>query len=64
LSLQLFKLKEDVDNDFDVRTQAELLTTIGSTSTMLTVLLTTIAGISFLIGGIGIMNIMYTSVTD
>lgn len=57
-------LKPTDDNDFEVRTQAELLSTIGSTSTMLTILLTAIAGISLFIGGIGIMNIMYTSVTE
>jgi len=57
-------LKDTEDDDFDVRTQAELLSTIGSTSSMLTVLLTAIAGISLFIGGIGIMNIMYTSVTE
>lgn len=58
------KLKDNEENDFDVRTQAELLTTINSTSTMLTILLTVIAGISLFIGGIGIMNIMYVSVTE
>lgn len=52
------------DDDFAVRTQAELISTISSTSSMLTVLLTSIAGISLLIGGIGIMNIMYVSVTE
>lgn len=57
-------LKPAEENDFDVRTQAELLSTIGSTSTILTILLTAIAGISLLIGGIGIMNIMYVSVTE
>jgi putative ABC transport system permease protein len=57
-------LKESDEDDFDVRTQAELIKTIGSTSSMLTVLLTSIAGISLLIGGIGIMNIMYVSVTE
>ena len=57
-------LKPDQDSDFDVRTQAELISTISSTSSMLTVLLTAIAGISLFIGGIGIMNIMYTSVTE
>lgn len=61
---QNHQLKETEDDDFDVRTQAELLSTIGSTSSMLTVLLTAIAGISLFIGGIGIMNIMYTSVTE
>jgi putative ABC transport system permease protein len=58
------KLKTGEDDDFDVRTQAELLNMIGSTSSMLTILLTAIAGISLFIGGIGIMNIMYTSVTE
>lgn len=57
-------LKDTDDDDFDVRTQAELINTIGSTSSMLTVLLTSIASISLLIGGIGIMNIMYVSVTE
>ncbi len=52
------------DDDFDVRTQTELLTTINSTSSLLTILLTIVAGISLLIGGIGIMNIMYVSVTE
>ncbi|WP_131537118.1 ABC transporter permease [Pedobacter nototheniae] len=58
------KLLGSQENDFQVRTQAELITTITSTSSMLTVLLTAIAGISLLIGGIGIMNIMYVSVTE
>jgi putative ABC transport system permease protein len=51
-------------DDFSIRTQAELIKTIGSTSSMLTILLTAIASISLLIGGIGIMNIMYVSVTE
>ena len=58
------RLRPDEDDDFDVRTQAELITMISSTSSMMTVLLTSIAGISLLIGGIGIMNIMYVSVTE
>ena len=58
------KLKPNDDNDFTVRTQAELINTISSTSQLLTVLLTAIAGISLLVGGIGIMNIMYVSVTE
>jgi putative ABC transport system permease protein len=58
------KLKNSEDDDFTVRTQAELLTTMSSTSQLLTVLLTAIAGISLVIGGIGIMNIMYVSVTE
>jgi putative ABC transport system permease protein len=58
------RLREEESNDFEVRTQAELMTTINSTNNMLTLLLTSIAGISLLIGGIGIMNIMYVSVTE
>ncbi|MGH2564298.1 MAG: ABC transporter permease, partial [Ginsengibacter sp.] len=58
------KLKPTDDDDFTVRTQAELITTISSTSQLLTVLLTAIAGISLIVGGIGIMNIMYVSVTE
>jgi putative ABC transport system permease protein len=58
------KLKPGDDDDFNVRTQAELISTISSTSQLLTVLLTAIAGISLVVGGIGIMNIMYVSVTE
>lgn len=58
------KLKNTDQDDFTVRTQAELISTISSTSELLTVLLTAIAGISLLVGGIGIMNIMYVSVTE
>jgi putative ABC transport system permease protein len=58
------KLKFGEDNDFTVRTQAELINTMSSTSQLLTVLLTAIAAISLLVGGIGIMNIMYVSVTE
>jgi putative ABC transport system permease protein len=58
------KLKGSSEDDFIVRTQAELINTFSSTSQLLTVLLTAIAGISLIIGGIGIMNIMYVSVTE
>jgi putative ABC transport system permease protein len=58
------KLKASDEDDFMVRTQAELISTFSSTSQLLTVLLTAIAGISLVIGGIGIMNIMYVSVTE
>jgi len=58
------KLKYSEDDDFTVRTQAELISTMSSTSQLLTVLLTAIAAISLLVGGIGIMNIMYVSVTE
>lgn len=58
------KLKPTDDDDFTIRTQAELITTISSTSQLLTVLLAAIAGISLVVGGIGIMNIMYVSVKE
>jgi putative ABC transport system permease protein len=58
------RLKPTETDDFAVRTQAELISTFTSTSQLLTVLLTAIAGISLVIGGIGIMNIMYVSVTE
>jgi putative ABC transport system permease protein len=58
------KLQDGDDDDFTVRTQAELISTISSTSELLTVLLAAIAGISLVVGGIGIMNIMYVSVTE
>jgi len=53
------------DNDsFRVQTQQELLDMVSSTANLLTAVLTAIAGISLLVGGIGIMNIMYVSVTE
>ena len=58
------KLADDASDDFNVFSQQELITTLSSTSEMLTVLLVAIAGISLLIGGIGIMNIMYVSVKE
>ncbi len=58
------KLQKGTDDDFTVRTQAELIRTFTSTSQILTILLAVIAGISLVVGGIGIMNIMYVSVTE
>lgn len=58
------KLTNAGDDDFTVRTQTELMTMLSSTTNILTILLTVIAGISLLVGGIGIMNIMYVSVTE
>ena len=49
---------------FRVFTQEEMIQTVTSTSDMLSLVLTAIAGISLLVGGIGIMNIMYVSVTE
>ena len=58
------KLKEGDDDDFQVRSQAEMVQMASSVSDMLTILLGAIAGISLLVGGIGIMNIMFVSVTE
>jgi len=57
-------LKPSDEDDFQLRVMAELISAFSSTSQLLTVLLTAIAGISLVIGGIGIMNIMYVSVTE
>ncbi|MFA5972481.1 MAG: ABC transporter permease [Lentimicrobiaceae bacterium] len=51
-------------DDFNVRSQDEILSMFSSTSTILTILLAVIAGISLVVGGIGIMNIMFVSVTE
>lgn len=58
------KLLDNEDDDFTVRSMEELISTFSSTSEMLTILLVAVAGISLLIGGIGIMNIMYVSVKE
>lgn len=58
------KLKDTDEDDFNIRSQQELSTMMNSTTDMMTMLLACIAGISLLVGGIGIMNIMYVSVTE
>jgi len=58
------RLHDNVDDDFVIRTQEELMKTLTTITSLLTYLLTGIAGISLLIGGIGIMNIMYVSVVE
>ena len=58
------RLKESEDDDFTIRSQQELSSMLTSTTDMMTVLLAAVAGISLLVGGIGIMNIMYVSVTE
>lgn len=64
------KLKEATDtfdgdeDNFTIRSQEELSSMMSSTTNMLTILLGCVAGISLIVGGIGIMNIMYVSVTE
>ena len=58
------KIKDGAADDFEVRTQAEMLEMMTSISGMMTTLLTAIAAISLIVGGIGIMNIMYVTVTE
>ena len=58
------RLKATDDDDFSIRSQQELSSMLTSTTDMMTVLLAAVAGISLLVGGIGIMNIMYVSVTE
>lgn len=58
------KLKGTDDDDFTIRTQQELSSMLNTTTDLMTMLLACIAGISLVVGGIGIMNIMYVSVTE
>ena len=58
------KLKETDDDDFTIRTQQELSSMLNTTTDLMTTLLACIAGISLVVGGICIMNIMYVSVTE
>ena len=57
-------IQEADEDDFNIRSQEELSTMMNSTTSMLTILLGCVAGISLVVGGIGIMNIMYVSVTE
>ena len=58
------KLKDTDEDDFSIRSQEELSTMLNTTTDLMTTLLACIAGISLVVGGIGIMNIMYVSVTE
>jgi putative ABC transport system permease protein len=51
-------------DDFQIRSQADFLNTLGETTQVFTYLLSGIAAVSLLVGGIGIMNIMLVSVTE
>ncbi len=58
------KIKDGDDDDFNVRSQEEMASMMTSVTDLLTILLAAVAGISLIVGGIGIMNIMYVSVTE
>ena len=58
------RLRVGVADDFQIRSQADFLNTLGETTQIFTFLLSGIAAVSLLVGGIGIMNIMLVSVTE
>ena len=58
------KLKGDADDDFTIRSQAEMMETMSSTMDTVTLILVVAAAFSLLVAGIGIMNIMLVSVTE
>ncbi|HEY8429315.1 MAG TPA: ABC transporter permease, partial [Sandaracinaceae bacterium] len=58
------RLRPDQEDDFDVRTQSEMLETFGAVTSTFTTLLGAVAAVSLLVGGIGIMNIMLVSVRE
>ena len=58
------KLLANDEDDFTIRSQQELSSMMSSTTDTLTILLSCVAAISLIVGGIGIMNIMYVSVTE
>ncbi|MGL5957607.1 MAG: ABC transporter permease [Phocaeicola sp.] len=58
------KLREGESDNFNIRSQQELSSMLNSTTDLMTTLLACTAGISLIVGGIGIMNIMYVSVTE
>jgi putative ABC transport system permease protein len=64
LLLQTHRIYNPSQADFTITTQASILSTLDATSTALTLLLAGVAGISLLVGGIGVMNIMLVSVTE
>ena len=61
---QRHRIVGDKEDDFHVRNLTSLMETMTQTTTMITLLLGSVAGISLIVGGIGIMNIMMVSVTE
>lgn len=64
LLLERHKIADPAAADFSILNQQDILSTVSSVTTTLTILLASIAGISLLVGGIGIMNMMLTTVTE
>jgi len=64
LMLAAHKLTEGDEEDFTIRNQTELADTAQESTKVMTMLLASIAGVSLIVGGIGIMNIMLVSVTE
>jgi putative ABC transport system permease protein len=62
----LLRLRHQIsdEDDFGVQTQKDILTIVGTVTTGLTIMLAAIAGISLVVGGIGVMNIMLVSVAE
>jgi len=58
------RLRSDQDNDFTIRNQSDLVSAFSETSKILAFLLTSVAIVSLIVGGIGIMNIMLVTVTE
>lgn len=61
---RVHRLRPGKDDDFQIRIQSDFLSTLGETTQIFTFLLSGIAAVSLLVGGIGIMNIMLVSVTE
>lgn len=61
---QRHRIRAGAEDDFNVRNLTSLMETMTSTTTMITLLLGAIAGISLIVGGVGIMNITLASVTE
>lgn len=64
LLLKRHNIKSEEDADFSIMNQTDIIETASSITNTFTILLSSIAGISLLVGGIGIMNMMLTTVTE
>ncbi|MCL4133423.1 UNVERIFIED_CONTAM: hypothetical protein GTU68_013477 [Idotea baltica] len=64
LMREVRRINSDEDDDFSIRDTKQLAAMLGSVTSVLTGLLSAVAGVSLLVGGIGIMNIMLVSVTE